>query len=178
MVIRYSPRPRRVGTFQLCSLPWSEERFPHFGIRTLLHSAVADGSVATLGLFLEAGLNIEAPNVLCETPLPDAAKFGREDYVFESQTGGECRRHRYQRTHPLQAILSSSRSTSAASHILHPETLPEVCSSNGCEAYVPSCRNEMFFHPVVDLLLSAGADIRAGRNSTRSPLDWTRWVYL
>jgi ankyrin repeat protein len=144
---------------------------------TLLHCPVLGGSAATVGLFLEAGLHIEATNALGETPLHHAAKLNRNDYVFELlRRGANVDAIDMKGRTPLQAILSSRRSTSAARHILHHETLPEVCSSNGREACFPSCRNEKFFHPVVDMLLSAGADIRASRNSTPSPLDWAASV--
>jgi ankyrin repeat protein len=140
---------------------------------TLLHCPVHGGSAATVGLFLEAGLNIEATNALGETPLHHAAIFNRNDYVFELlRRGANVDAIDMEGRTPLQAILSSRRSTSAARHILHHETQPAVCSLKGREACVPSCLNEQFFHPVVDMLLSAGADIRASRNSTPSPLDW------
>jgi ankyrin repeat protein len=50
---------------------------------TLLHGPIFDRPAATVGLFLEAGLDIEAKNKCGETPLFLAAKHGREDYVKE-----------------------------------------------------------------------------------------------
>jgi hypothetical protein len=61
--------------------------------------------------------------------------------------------------------LSSRSIIPAARHILHHNTLP---ASQAC---VPTCRSAEFDGRVVDLLLSAGADIRASRYFTRSPLD-------
>jgi ankyrin repeat protein len=140
---------------------------------TLLHCPPAGGSAATVGLFLEAGLNIEATDLWGETPLHHAAKFHRYDYVFELlQRGANVDAISIEGRTPLQAILSWSRSTSAARHILHHDTLPEGCASKGSQACVPGCLFGESDIPVVDVLLSAGADIRASRNSTRSPLDW------
>jgi ankyrin repeat protein len=149
---------------------------------SLLHCPPVGGSAATVGLFLEAGLNIEATNWCGETPLHHAARFHRNDYVFELlQRGANVDAISVNGRTPLQAILIWSRSasfwsrrrmTSAARHILHHDTLPEECTSNGSQACVPGCIFGESDIRVVDLLLSAGADIRASRNSTRSPLDW------
>jgi hypothetical protein len=140
---------------------------------TLLRFSVEGGSAAAVGLFLEAGLNIEATNVLGETRLHQAAESNRNDHDFELlQRGGKCRRIDIEGRIPLQVILSSRRCTSAARHILHHETLPEECASKGSQACVPGCQFRESDEPVVDLLLSAGTDIRASRNCTRSPIDW------
>jgi ankyrin repeat protein len=128
---------------------------------TLLHCPVDGGSAATVGLFLEAGLNIEVTNVLSETPLHHAAKFYRNDYVFELlQRGANVYAIDIEGRTPLQASLSSRRSTTAARHILHRETLPEECASKCNLACVPGCLFVESDVPVVDLLLSAGADTR------------------
>jgi ankyrin repeat protein len=140
---------------------------------TLLHCPLAGGSAATVGLFLEAGLNIEATNQWGETPLHHAAECNRDDYVFELlKRGANVDAISNEGRTPLQAILGWRRSTSAARHILHHDTLPEECPSKGSQACVPGCLFGESDIPVVDLLLSAGADIRASRNSARSPLDW------
>jgi ankyrin repeat protein len=146
---------------------------------TLLHCPAVGGSAAIIGLLLEAGLNIEATNAFGQTPLHRAAIWGRCDYVFELlRRGANVDAIDSNGRTPLQMVLSSSQNTSAARHILRHESLPEVCSSKGREVCVPSCRNEKFFQPVVGLLLSAGADIRASKNSSRSPLDWARsWFF-
>jgi ankyrin repeat protein len=140
---------------------------------TPLHCPRVSGNAATVGLFLEAGLNIEATNLWGETPLHHAAKWNRNDYVFELlQRGANVDAISIDGRTPLQAIMGWSRSTSAARHILHHDTLPEGCASNGSQACVPGCLFGESDMPVVDLLLSAGADIRASRNSARSPLRW------
>jgi ankyrin repeat protein len=144
---------------------------------TLLHNSLrcpADSqSAAKLGLFLEAGLNIEATNNKGETPLHLAAKFGKDDCVFRLlQRGANVDAISMGGRTPLQAVLGWCGSASAARHILHHDTLPEECASKGNQACVPGCLFGESDEPVVDLLLSAGADIRASRNSTRSPLDW------
>jgi ankyrin repeat protein len=146
-----------------------------------LHCVPASRSAAKLGLLLEAGLNIEATNDLGETPLHYAAKFGRDDCVFQLlQRGANVDAINIAGRTPLQAFLDSPkcypRSKSAARHILHHETLPEECASKGNQACVPGCLFGESDEPVVDLLLSAGADIRASRGSTRSPLDWAASV--
>jgi hypothetical protein len=140
---------------------------------TVLHCPPAGGSAATVGLFLEAGLNNEATDLWGETPLHHAAKFHRYDYVFELlQRGANVDAFSIEGRTPLQAILSWSRSTSAARHILHHDTLPEGCASKGSQACVPGYLFGESDIPVVDLLLSAGADIRASRDYPRSPLRW------
>jgi ankyrin repeat protein len=144
---------------------------------TLLHNSLrcpADSqSAAKLGLLLEAGLNIEATNNLGETLLHDAALFGKDDCVFQLlQRGANVDAISIEGCTPLQAVMGWNRSTSAARHILHHDTLPEECASKGSQACVPGCLFGESDKPVVDLLLSAGADIRASKNSTRSPLDW------
>jgi ankyrin repeat protein len=140
---------------------------------TMLHCPRVGGSAATVGLFLEAGLNIEATNTWGETPLHHAAKCNRYDYVFELlQRGANVDAISLEGCTPLQAIMGCTRSTAAARHILHHDTLPEECASKGSQACVPGCLFGESDIPVVDLLLSAGADIRAGRDYTRSPLDW------
>jgi ankyrin repeat protein len=142
---------------------------------TLLHCPQWEGTAATVGLFLEAGLNIEATNEWGETPLHHAAGYGREDYVKELlQWGANVDATDNEGRTPLQAFLDWRLSASTARHILHHETLPEV--SKGSQACVPTCRSVEFHEPVTDLLLSAGANIRASRNSTRSPLDWATLV--
>jgi ankyrin repeat protein len=145
---------------------------------TLLHESLHSGEIAAkLGLLLEAGLNIEATNDAGETPLNYAAEYDIEDGVFQLlQRGANVDAINIIGRTPLQAILSWSRSTSAACHILHHDTLPEECASKGSQACVPGCLFGESDMPVVDLLLSAGADIRASRNSTRSPLDWAASV--
>jgi hypothetical protein len=144
---------------------------------TLLHCPPRDGTAATVGLFVEAGVNIDATNVLDETPLHRAAKYDREDYVQELlQWGANVDAIDEEGRTPLQAFLCWRPSTSAARHIVHHETLSEVCAFNGSAACVPTCRSMGFDEPVVDLLLSAGANIWACRNSTRSPLDWATVV--
>jgi ankyrin repeat protein len=142
---------------------------------TLLHCPQYEGSAATVKPFLEAGLNIEATNVWGQTPLHQAAGYGREDYVKELlQWGANVDATDNEGRTPLQAFLDWRLSASTARHILHHETLPEV--SKGSQACVPTCRSVEFHEPVTDLLLSAGANIRASNNSTRSPLDWATLV--
>jgi ankyrin repeat protein len=140
---------------------------------TLLHCPDDGGSAAKLRLFLEAGLNIEATNQFDERPLHRAAKFDRKDYVIELlQRGANVEAIDNKGRTPLQAFLSFRGSTSAARHILHHQTLPEECASKGSQACVPGCLFGESDEPVVDLLLSAGADIRAGSYFSITPLYW------
>jgi ankyrin repeat protein len=150
---------------------------------TLLHDSLRcpanSQSAAKLALLLEAGLNIEATNDFGDTPLHYAAKFCIEDGVFELllQRGANVDAINIHGSTPLQAFLNCCRrSKSAARHILHHETLPEEGASKGNQACVPGCLFGESDVLVVDLLLSAGADIRASRGSTRSPLDWAAFV--
>jgi hypothetical protein len=137
------------------------------------HSTVLDRGAATVGLFLEAGLNIDATNKQGETPLHHAAKYGSVKYVKELlKWGADVDAIDNEGRTPLQVFLRWSPSTSAACHILHHETPPEKCASKGSQACDPTCQSVEFVEPVVDLLLSAGANIRASENSTRCPLDW------
>jgi ankyrin repeat protein len=144
---------------------------------TPLHCPWDGGNAATVGHFLEAGLNIEVTNLWGETPLHHAAKWDRYDYVFELlQRGANVDALSNDGRTPLQAIMCWSRSTSAARHILHHDTLPKEQASKGSQACVPGCLFGESDRSVVDLLLSAGADIRASRNSARSPLRWATSV--
>jgi hypothetical protein len=136
----------------------------------------------------------EATNSVDETPLHYATKFNRKYLAFEwlrrganvdaididGRTPLQTIVSRYQRISiartPVQARLSRNKIIPAARHILYHETLSEVCSSNGRGTCSQSCQVSEFFHPVVGMLLFAGADIRASRNSTYSPLAWA--VYL
>jgi ankyrin repeat protein len=146
---------------------------------TLLHCPPWHGTAATVRLFLDAGLNIEATNICGQTPLHRAAEYGRGDYVKEYLQGGaNVDAIDSKGRTPLQTFMSWSISTSAARHILHHETLPVVCASKGSPACVPTCRSAEFDEPVVNLLLSAGANIRASKNSNRSPLDWATAMVL
>jgi hypothetical protein len=136
---------------------------------------------AKLGHMLEAGLNIEATNDLGETPLNYAAKLGKEDGVFQLlQRGANVDAINSAGCTPLQAFLDSPeylpRGKYAARHILLHKTLPKECASKGDQACVPGCLFGESGEPVVDLLLSAGADIRAGGAFNRSPLGWARYV--
>jgi hypothetical protein len=140
---------------------------------TLLHDVAVGGNAVIFGLMLEAGLDIEATNSVDETPLHYAAKLNRNDFVIELlQRGANVDAIDITGCTPLQAALSYSKSKTAARHILHHETLPEECASTGSQACVPGCLFGKSAKPVVDVLLSAGADIRASSNYTRSPLAW------
>jgi hypothetical protein len=145
---------------------------------TLLHDSLNSSQrAAKLGLLLEAGLNIEATNDFGETPLLHAAELHRDDYVLGLlQRGANVDAIQLDKCTALQYIIRWGQSTSAARHILHHETLPEECASKGNQACVPGCLFGESDMPVVDLLLSAGADIRASRGSIRSPLDWAASV--
>jgi ankyrin repeat protein len=119
---------------------------------TLLHVPVLYRTAGTVGLFLEAGLNIEARNRRGETPLHRAAKSGREEYVQELlKWGANVDAFDNDGRTPLQAFLNRNRSTSAACHIVHHETLTKKCSSKGSQVCVPGCRSTEFEEPVVDL---------------------------
>jgi hypothetical protein len=147
---------------------------------TVLHCPETKrGTAATVGTFVEAGLNIEATNVWGQTPLHRAAGYGRKDYVKELlQWGANVDATDNEGRTPLQAFLASGNwrwGEPIARHILLHETLPEV--SKGSQACVPICRLVGCDEPVADLLLSAGANIRASSNSTRSPLDWATLVF-
>jgi ankyrin repeat protein len=155
------------------------------GGNTLLHNCVhcepASRSAAKLGLLLEAGLNIEATNNLGETPLHYAAKWRNADYVFQLlQRGANVDAINIAGRTPLQQFLDSPkcypRRRFAARHILHHETLPEECASKGNQACVPGCLFGESGEPIVDLLLSAGANIKARKSFNRSALDWARHV--
>jgi ankyrin repeat protein len=142
----------------------------------LLHVPVLDRTAATVGLFVEAGLNIDSTNNQGETPLHHAATNGTEAHVKELlEWGANVHAIDNEGRTPLQAFLRWSPSTAAAHHIINHQNLREECASKGGQACVPGCRFEEFDEPVVDLLLSAGADIRASRNSTLSPLDWAAY---
>jgi hypothetical protein len=149
---------------------------------TLLHESLHSSQrAAKLGLLLEAGLNIEATNDLGETPLNYAARLCIEDGVFQLlQRGANVDAINIAGRTPLQEFLDSpkcyARRRFAARHILHHETLPEECPSKGNQACVPGCLFGESGEPVVDLLLSAGANIKARKSFNRSALDWARHV--
>jgi ankyrin repeat protein len=140
---------------------------------TLLHCAAWAGTPATVGLFLEAGMNIEATNNPGKTPPHCAATNGREECVEELlRWRANVHAIDNEGLTPLQAFLRLSPSTSADCQILHHGTLREGLVSKGAQAFVPARRFVEFDEPVADLLLSAEADIRASRNSTCSLLQW------
>jgi ankyrin repeat protein len=170
----------RYGTTSIVRLPLQRGAIPtirNTSGDTLLHRPRWNPTTAIVRLFLEAGLNIEATNKWGETPLHCAAICGSVDHVKEYlQWGANVDAIDIDGRTPLQEFLKWRRSTSTARHILHHETLPEECASKGSPACVPGCRFGESDEPVVDLLLSAGADIRASRNSTLSPLAWATLV--
>jgi hypothetical protein len=140
---------------------------------TMLHDVTLSRNAEVFGFLLEAGLNIEATDNDGKTPLHYAAECNRTDCVIELlQRGANVDAIDIRGCTPLQTILQFGHSKSAARHILHHETLPEECASKGSQACVPGCLFGESAEPVVDVLLSAGADIRASRNNTCSPLDW------
>jgi hypothetical protein len=71
---------------------------------------------------------------------------------------------------PLQAHFKRRPSTAAAHRVLHHQTLPGVCSWKNREARVPQCRFAEFDEPIVDRVLSAGANIRNSSYFTPSAL--------
>jgi ankyrin repeat protein len=145
---------------------------------TLLHCAAKHSTGATVRLYLEAGLNIEATNDMGETPLHCAAMYDRKDNIeVLLQWGANVHVFDNGGSTPLQAHFQWKRSDSTAHRILHHETLPGVISWKGSMRCVPVCRFVELDAPVVDLLLSSGANIRARRNSTPSALaEATSWV--
>jgi ankyrin repeat protein len=146
---------------------------------TLLHYAASHATAATVRHFLEAGLNIDATNGLGETPLHCAAIFDRKDTIEALlQWGANVHAFDNAGFTPLQVYFQWKPSDSAAHRILHHLSLPGVCSWIGSETCVPVCRFAEFDEPVVDLLLSAGANISLSRNSTLSALaQATSWVH-
>jgi ankyrin repeat protein len=172
----------KLSTVQLLlergAIPTTRNRRSCTLLHICLHCAAASQRAAKLGLLLEAGLNIEATNNLGEMPLHYAAKFGKDDCVFQLlQWGANVDAINFAGRTPLQAFLDSPKcypgNKSAARHILHHETLPE-CASKDNQACVPGCLFGESGQPVIDLLLSAGADIRASTDFDFSPLDWAR----
>jgi ankyrin repeat protein len=145
---------------------------------TLLHCAATLATGATVRVLFESGLDIEATTVLGETPLHCAASFNKKDTVdVLLQSGANVHAIDLIGFTPLQTFFEWRPSDSAAHRILHHEALPEGCSWKGIEECVPACRFVNFNEPVVDLLLSAGANIWACSNSTRSAFDGaTDWV--
>jgi hypothetical protein len=145
---------------------------------TILTWATACGKHSTVQLLLERGAIPTARNrrgstllhnsLHCAAARRSAAKLelllGAGLNIEATNNMGETPLLNSQECYP--------RSKSAARHILHHETLQEECASKGNQACVPGCRFLESDEPVVDLLLSAGADIRARRGSTGSPRDW------
>jgi ankyrin repeat protein len=145
---------------------------------SLLHRAASYATGATVRLYLEAGLNIECTNNLGQTPLHWAAGFDRKvttEVLLE--WGANVNAFDNQGLTPLQTFFYSRPSDLAAHRLLHHLPLPDVCPWIDSQTCVPVCRSAEFDEPVVDLLLSAGADIRASRNSALSALaQATAWV--
>jgi ankyrin repeat protein len=145
---------------------------------TLLHGAAGGGTATIVRLLLDAGLDTEATNISGETPLHTAVVSGKEEIVDTLlEWGANVHAIDNKGLTPLQSLLQSAHSDSAAHRILHHEALPEACSWKGSKACVPVCRFEEYDVPILDQLLSAGANIRASSNSTSSALAWaTSWV--
>jgi ankyrin repeat protein len=145
---------------------------------TLLHCAAGNRTPATVQLLLDAGVNIEATNYFGETALHLAVKYDSENIVeVLLQSGANTEAIDNAGRTPLQTFFQWTIRYSAAHRVMHRATRPDICRCECCIACVPVCRFVDFDEPVVDQLLSAGANIWASSNFTRSPLDTaTLWM--
>jgi ankyrin repeat protein len=140
---------------------------------TLLHCAMKDATVAAVRHLLDAGVNIEATNNLGQTALHMAAQLGRRVIVrVLLDWGASVHAIDNDGFTPLQTLLKSSATMYAAHSILHHYTQANSGLCKTCEAGARMRPLAQCDGPVVDQLLSAGANIRASSNYTRSALDW------
>jgi ankyrin repeat protein len=148
----------------------------------LLHTASKHGTAATVRLILEAGVNIEATNNSGQTALHCAVQLDSQEIVeVLLECGANVDAMDDEGLTPLQTffkcIFPLRQNDCAAHRVLHRVTLPDACSWKASKACIPVCQFAKFDEPIVDRLLSAGANIRASSNSTRCALDWaTFWV--
>jgi ankyrin repeat protein len=149
---------------------------------TLLHCAAKFGTAEKVRIFLRAGLNIEATNRSGETPLHCAThratqsdRGGVVKALLES--GANIHAIDNGGLTPLQALVIRSPSNYAAYSIIYHLTKSMSGLCRGSKTCVRTRPFENCDEPVVDQLLSAGANIRRCTISTCSPLDWARgWV--
>jgi ankyrin repeat protein len=144
---------------------------------TALHIAAEVGTEATVQLLLDAGVDIKAKDNFGQTALHYAVQagtpFDRGAVVkVLLQCGANIDAIDNEGLTPLQALLYWNPSNYAARSILHQLTRSDCEFCDGRGACVSIRRFTEFDDPVVDQLLSAGTDIRACSNSSRSPLDW------
>jgi hypothetical protein len=103
----------------------------------MLHHPLWKGIAETVGPFLEAGLNIEAPNKRGERSLHHDPTFGgRDDVVELLKCGANIDAIANEGRTPLHVVLSCRPSTSAVRYILYHETLPETFASKSSRACV------------------------------------------
>jgi ankyrin repeat protein len=140
---------------------------------TPLHCAAKDGSAATIQLLLEAGSNIEATDGYGVTPLYGAIHSCKMDNLkVLLQWGANLHTtDSFGRT-PLHVVISTRQNAATAHRIIHQVTLPGTGCLKAGETGVSLCRFAESSDPILDLLLDAGADIRATNKHGKSPLQW------
>jgi ankyrin repeat protein len=144
---------------------------------TLLHCAAQFRTAATVRLILDAGLDIEAKNKWGLTALHCAINLaGRpaEGGVVKAllEWGANIHATDDEGLTPLQTLVKSNPSNYAAHTILNHQTKYDSGLCEGSQGCVSIRGFADCDEPIVDYLLSAGANIWASSNSTQSPWDW------
>jgi ankyrin repeat protein len=149
---------------------------------TPLHGAAFSGSGATVRLLLRAGAEIEANNAFRWTALHSAALAGNAECVEALlEAGANVGAGDQYRNTPLHLALKSQGNQAVAHLILQrdsPELIPAGLDDDVVDAEADCVPPYYFLEKhkeetnVIEMLLDAGADIRAANDRNNSPLTW------
>jgi ankyrin repeat protein len=155
----------------------SAERSRQYG-RTALHATASRGSAATIRYLLGAGLDIEARDADGQTPLQNAVGAGKTECVEALLQAGANVMATDNFGNTVLCVAVTQKGTDAIAHrIRHlgsPRAAPEGnAQAAGAECF-PLCRFAKSKNRIIEMLLDAGADIRATNVWGYGPLDWAQ----
>jgi ankyrin repeat protein len=151
---------------------------------TPLHGAAFSGTGATVRLLLRAGAEIEAYNVFGLTALHQAAIAGNAETVEALlDAGADVEAGDHHHNTPLQVALHSKGKAVAHLILQHDSARPLCAGLDDCvvdanaDNLPPSGPSEHREETdVIEMLLDAGADIRAANIHNNSPLAWANTI--